>query len=136
MQQGSHEAEIMSSSQSPPELKFLLDENVHSRLGSFLKASGYNVLVASKGSSDRIIAELSLAQKRVLVTNDSDFESKTPQEVFSVILLRMPQTDASMLLKAFATLLTQKKSPKQFSGKLTVMKADGFKTTLLPKKEQ
>jgi predicted nuclease of predicted toxin-antitoxin system len=126
----------MSSSQSPPELKFLLDENVHSRLGSFLKASGYNVLVAPKGSSDRVIAELSLAQKRILVTNDSDFESKTPQEVFSVILLRMPQTDASMLLKALTTLLAEKKSPKQFSGRLTILKAVGFKTTLLPKKEQ
>jgi predicted nuclease of predicted toxin-antitoxin system len=126
----------MSSSRSPPELKFLLDENVHSRLGSFLKASGYNILVAPKGSSDKVVAELSLAQKRVLVTNDSDFESKTPQEVFSVILLRMPQADASMLLKAFATLLAQKKSPKQFFGKLTILKADGFKTTLLPKKEQ
>jgi hypothetical protein len=70
------------------------------------------------------------------VTNDSDFESKTPQEVFSVILLRMPQTDASMFLKAFATLLAQKKSLKLFSGKLTILKADGFKTILLPKKEQ
>jgi hypothetical protein len=70
------------------------------------------------------------------VTNDSDFESKTPQEVFSVILLRIQQTDASMLLKAFATLLAQKKSPRQFSGKLTILEADGFKTTLLPKKEQ
>ena len=136
MQQGSHEAEIMSSSRSPLELKFLLDENVHSRLGSFLKASGYNVLIAPKGSSDRVISELSLAQKRILVTNDSDFESKTPEEVFSVILLRMSQADASMLLKAFATLLAQKKSPKQFSGKLTILKADGFKIKLLPKKER
>jgi len=136
MQQGSHEAEIMSYSRSPPELKFLLDENVHSRLGLFLKASGYNILIAPKGSSDRVISELSLAQKRILVTNDSDFESKTPQEVFSVILLKMPQTDASMLLKAFATLVAQKKSSKQFSGKLTILETDGFKTTLLPRKEQ
>jgi predicted nuclease of predicted toxin-antitoxin system len=134
MQQGSHEAEIMSSSRSPPELKFLLDENVHSRLGSFLKASGYNVLIAPKGSSDRVVAELSLAQKRILVTNDSDFESKTPQEVFAVVFLRVPQTDISILLKAFATLLAQKKSPKQFSGKLTILETDGFKTKLLPKK--
>jgi len=90
-------------------------------LGSFLKASGYNILIAPKGSSDRVVAELSIAQKRILVTNDSDFESKTPLEVFSIILLRMPQTDPSMLLNAFATLLAQKKSPKQFSGKLIIL---------------
>jgi hypothetical protein len=47
MQQGSHEEEIMSSSQSPPELKFLLDENVHSRLGSFLEKDDDGGFVAT-----------------------------------------------------------------------------------------
>lgn len=97
MQQGSHEAEIMSSSRSPPELKFLLDENVHSQLGSFLKASSYNVLIAPKGSSDTVIAELSLAQKRILVTNDSDFESKTPARS---VLCNTPQNAADGLINA------------------------------------
>jgi predicted nuclease of predicted toxin-antitoxin system len=124
----------MSSSPFPPELKFLLDENVHSRLRSLLKREGFNVLITSKGTSDRTIAELSLTEKRVLVTNDSDFESKTPEDIFSVVLLRIPQTNASMLLDAFTSLLENKKSPKHFAGKLITLGGDGFKTTLLPKK--
>lgn len=125
----------MSSSRSPQELRFLLDENVHSRLKAFLKTQGLIFYSVPKGATDRSIAQVSLKEGLVLVTNDSDFGFKTPKEVFSVVLLRVPQRDASALVKAFSSLLESKKSEKHYAGKLITLKTTGETTVPLPLKE-
>ena len=84
----------MSNSVSHSELKFLLDENVDIRLKRFLKSKGLNTTLKPKELSNGRLAEFSISEQRVLITNDSDFtDSKLfPKEkVFSVVWLRTPQ---------------------------------------------
>lgn len=47
-------------SSSIPKVQFLLDENVRKELSTFLKEMGYSVKLAPKGSSDEILATISL----------------------------------------------------------------------------
>lgn len=49
----------MSLSTPPPKLKFLLDENVHSKLGIFLKSERFDVALSPKGTLNGKLAALS-----------------------------------------------------------------------------
>lgn len=82
-----------------PKLKFLLDENVHSRLGIFLKTERLDVAFSPKGT-----------------LNGN-----------SVILLRISQNKPESLLKAFSDLLKEKTSHADFEGKLIILEEEGFK---------
>lgn len=111
------------------QLKFLLDENVKRRLERFLSSKGFNVTRSPEGISNGELASLSKSEKRVLVTNDSDFTDPVlfPKEkVFSVIWLRIPQNEPESLLKSFSRLLKEKGAPEDFEGKLIVLKKEVF----------
>ncbi len=135
MQQALQEAETMSFSRLHPAPKFLLDENVHGRLGSFLKDKGFSVRPCARGASDRQVSEQSKTEELILVTNDSDFESVPPEKVFAVILLKIPQNNVSALLQAFGSLLEHKKSSEDYASRLIILKIDGARTFALPRKE-
>ena len=121
------EVKIMSSSVSLSEPKFLLDENVHRKLGVFLKAEKFDVLHSPKGISDRKVAALSKSKNRILVTNDSDFgdSALVPKDkIFSVVLLKIPQNKVDSLLRAFSMLLEEITKPEDFEGKFIVLKEE------------
>lgn len=61
----------MSSSTRRPRL--LLDENVRFDLYRFLQSKGDDVTRAHTSTSDRFLAQRSLQERRVFVTNDQDF---------------------------------------------------------------
>jgi len=111
------------------ELKFLLDENVDKRLEKFLKQEGFDVKAAPKTISNGKLAPFSKSEKRILVTNDADFTDSwlfPKDKVFSVIWLRTPQEDVSVLLKSFSKLLKSKEKLSDFEGCLITLKEDDF----------
>ncbi len=121
----------MSSSLSPPRLRFLLDENVHKRLGVFLKSGGFDVIFCPKGISNGELSAYSKSERRILVTNDSDLSLVSKERVFSVIWLRIPQNESESLLKAFSNLLKEKNKLEDFEGKLIVLNKEEFEVSIL-----
>ncbi len=99
--------------------KFLLDENVRHELLSWLQTKKYDVVSALKGATDKQLAQQSLKQHRVLVTNDEDFCWQAESEIFAVVWLRLPQYNAELLQSSFAILLTE---CAQFEGTLILLK--------------
>ena len=70
---------IMSSS-TP--IQFLLDENVRIELAEFLTGRDINFKNAKKSSTDKTLAKISIAEERIVVTNDSDFSEMCRGDVF------------------------------------------------------
>ena len=128
------EVRIMPSlpSQKP---KFLLDENVKRRLASFLSSEGFDVKLAPKGVFNGKLAELSKLEKRILITNDSDFSDSIsfPKErVFSVVLLKIPQDKPESFIKSFSKLLKSKSKAEDFEAYLVVLKEEDFALSPIP----
>lgn len=111
--------------------RFLLDENVRIELAEFLVSRGMDSLSLPKGASDRALASVSKREKRVLVTNDSDFSVCAPTQVFGVVWLRIPQNDSVLLLDQFEKLLTQ---CTLYARQLITLAPDDWKTEPLPRK--
>ncbi len=111
-------------SSSIPKARFLLDENVRRELLPFLQKMGVSVSIASKGASDETLAQISLKEKRVIVTNDEDFSEYPKNTVYSVVWLRIPQNDPQSLLAMFNLLL---KECDNFKGKLIVLEKNTWK---------
>ena len=107
----------MSLSAFPLKTKFLFDENVDKRLEKFLKHEGVDITSKPKGLSNGKLASLSKSEKRVFVTNDSEFIKSSKEEIFSVVWLRVPQRKIESSKKAFLKLLKEAK-PEDFEGKL------------------
>lgn len=106
--------------------KFILDENVKLSLEGFLKSKGFEVFRTGKGMLDKELASKSIKEKLVVVTNDSDFANPdlySPKRIFSVVWLRIPQSDKKKLIDSFDSLLEKVDS---FEGKIIVLKADNF----------
>ena len=115
-------------------LKFLLDENIKIKLFQFLRKSGFDVKLVSKGSSDKEVASISKAEKRILITNDDDFCEYSQDELFAVIWLKIPQGDTEGLLRSFQKLL---KEFKDFSGQVIMLEQDKWtQWTLFMKMEE
>lgn len=116
-------------SSSIPKVQFLLDENVRKELFTFLKEMGISIKVATKGASDETLAQISIKEKSVIVTNDEDFSEYPKDTVFSVVWLRVPQNDLKSLLVMFDTLL---KECNNFKDKLIVLEKNTWKDWPLP----
>ena len=102
--------------------KFLLDENVKAVLSRFLKSEGFDVKLAPKTTSDSKLALLSKEELRILVTNDEDFQWYSDKEIYSVILLKVPQNDNESLIKVFNKLLSEFNN---FAGRIVVLDKNG-----------
>ena len=90
-----------------------------------------------KGETDSRSAEISKSEKRVLITNDSDFsdlELYTQDSLFAVIWLRVPQSDKNGLLMSFHKLLSECK--ENFEGKLFMVEVDSWEMYPLGEEEQ
>ena len=113
--------------------KFLLDENVRVELAGFLKQKRFDVKLAAKSVPDIHNASISKKQRRILVTNDEDFTHYTSDEIFSVVWLRISQSDSHSLIASFEKLLNELKN---FKGKVIVLTAKGWEEFPLFKEEK
>ena len=86
-------------------IRFLLDENVRIELTKFLAERGIDFATAKKSSGDKTLAGISLAEERVVVTNDTDFSEMCKGDVFGIVWLRLPQNDPTLLVKKFSEML-------------------------------
>lgn len=108
----------MPSLTPTPIYKFLLDENVRQGLYKFLRRKNVDAKLATKGASDKTLADISKSEERILVTNDEEFGKYTKDEVYAVIWLRIPQNDEEALFKSFDKLLLE---VKDFTSKLFIL---------------
>ena len=72
-----------------------------------LESHDFDVKLAPKATSDSKLALISKKEARILVTNDEDFRWYNETQVFSIILLKIPQTDNQVLLESFTKLLSE-----------------------------
>lgn len=114
-----------------PSHKFLVDENVKILLVGFLKSKGFDVKITVKEASDSTLAVLSKKENRILITNDEDFQWYSKEEIYSVILLKVPQNDNESLVKSFTKLLSEFNN---FAGRIVVVDTKGWKDYSLVKK--
>lgn len=94
-------------SSSIPNPKFLLDENVKRVLFKLLVSKGFNVKIPPRSAKDTVVAKISKQEKRILVTNDSDFQWYDKNQIYSVILLNIPQGDSRSLVSSFEKLVRE-----------------------------
>jgi predicted nuclease of predicted toxin-antitoxin system len=75
-------------------MKFLIDAQLPVRLARFLQTAGYDVIYTKdlpqqNSSSDNQINEISLQQKRIVISKDSDFVNSflTMQKPYKLLLI-------------------------------------------------
>ena len=104
---------------------FLLDENVHRGLMSFLTRLGHDVVLSPKGISNGDVFTIAVSEKRVLITHDRDFAVHSPLvDHAGIILLRIPPKNISQQTSALKRLLTDKSLSEFFTNKLFVLFPD------------
>ena len=120
-------------SSSTLEHKFLLDENVHRKLQHFLIEQGYDVSAVPKGAKNGMLAAKSKTEKRIFVTNDSDFSVYPKESIFCIIWLRIPQYKPEALITSFTKLL-KNITNKDLAGTLIILKEGSHEISSLPTK--
>jgi predicted nuclease of predicted toxin-antitoxin system len=91
-------------------MKFLLDENVHFGLYSFLKNLGHDVKLTPKTISNGEVFNLALEEQRVLVSRDADFLDSsfaTTRKHFGIFILRVPPKDLKEQELSISNLLSK-----------------------------
>jgi len=117
--------------------KFLLDENTKKELLLFLTSKKYDAVIKPKGLSNGKLAEFSITEHRVLVTNDRHFTNSSifPKEkIFSVVLLKIPQDKTQIILDSFSSLL-EKTKPEDLEGNLITLYENKFTIEPIPLKQ-
>lgn len=87
-------------------MRFLVDENVPSSIGHFLRQTGHDTLIIReshlRGSSDAALWELAVLEQRVVVTHDRDFPLQGMRGVpAGVILIRPHDNRPASILALF-----------------------------------
>ena len=73
-------------------MRFLSDENFRLDVIEFLERQGHDVKKVPKRSSDKSIASLAKKDKRILLTNDSDFSISLrfpPEDYYGILIFRI-----------------------------------------------
>ena len=95
-------------------MKFLADEDFPKPLVVKIRSAGYSVKTiqqkALQGSSDKIVANLALKEKRIILTFDKDF-LKNQAEKLQVIIFSFPKIPTSEIILLIGNFL---KDLKQF----------------------
>lgn len=92
-------------------MKFLADENIASVVISTLMKNGHDVkaIINSRlqGCSDAQLIQISLSEKRIILTHDKDFISlfENQQSLFSVIVIRLATVNPERVNRIFLEFL-------------------------------
>ena len=108
-------------------MKFLLDENVHKGLFSFLSKLGHDVKLSPKTISNGEVFKLALSEQRLLITRDADFLDNPliSSKHIGIWLLRIRPKDLEAQKRAVSKLLKQY-SPEELEGKVIKILPDDF----------
>lgn len=119
-----------------PSTKFLIDESVEFRIVLSLRERGFDVKAITEASpsiSDVAVLRLSYNQRRILVTNDTDFGTlifKEGKKAHGVILIRMPRSDTETKSARLNKVLKTK--AERLAGFFTVVTEGRTRQRLLP----
>tara|TARA_Y100000034_G_C6719661_1_gene318354 strand:- start:26 stop:430 length:405 start_codon:yes stop_codon:yes gene_type:complete len=119
---------MLSSESIGKKQKFLLDENVNNILLKFLNSLKIDANYKPKGLSNGKLAEFFKIDKKVLITNDNDFNDPiiySKDDIYSIILLKVPQNKPESLITSFKK-FPKENSIKNFEGKLITLYEDEF----------
>ena len=106
-------------------MRFLLDENVHHGLVSFLTGLGHEAVLSPKGLSNGAVFAAATSAGRVLISHDKDFAERAPLAGHpGVILLKILPMNFDQLKAALQRLLDQKPSADLFADRLVVVFPD------------
>ena len=106
-------------------MRFLLDENVHRGLVSFLNGLGHDAVASPKGLTNGAVVAAATAEQRVLVSHDQDFSAFPPITSHpGIIWIRILPKDLTPLKVAFQRLLTDCTSPDALLDQLVLMFPD------------
>ncbi|MBI2628970.1 DUF5615 family PIN-like protein [Candidatus Pacearchaeota archaeon] len=107
-------------------MRFLLDENAHNNLLSFLKKLGHDVIFCPKGIKNGEVFKLAITKERIIISQDTDF-SKPPysslEHHFGIILLRIPPNKVDLQKNAILNLL-KKFSEYELKGRVILLISD------------
>ena len=108
-------------------MKFLLDENVHKGLFSFLVKPGHDVRLSPKGIKNGKVFELSVREERILISRDADFLDAVlypSSKHFGIFLLRILPRDLEAQKRAISRLLEQFPMSDEVKGKVVKLLPD------------
>jgi|SRR3989344_8706012 len=101
-------------------MKFLLDENVHSGVFSFLSKIGYDVKWVPKSVRNGEIFLLAVKEERILISRDADFLASRfiSSRHFGIWLLRLSPEDIEGQRNTISNLLKQYPESESFKDKI------------------
>jgi len=102
---------------------------VRIELAKLLSERGIDFTDARRSSGDKTLATVSCAEKRIVVTNDTDFSEMCKGDVFGVVWLRLPQNDPELLIKEFSAMLAEK---PRYAGSLVILEREKRRVVPLP----
>ena len=105
-------------------MKFLLDENVHRGLFSFLVDLGHDVKLSPKSIKNGKVFELALKEERVLISQDADFSAYKSSKHFGIFLLRIRPRDLETQKRAISILLKKFLNVEGFRDKFVKISSD------------
>ena len=106
-------------------MRFLLDENVHQGLLSFLNGLGHDAAVSPKGLTNGAVFAAALAERRVLITHDQDFSAFPPLTSHpGIVWLRILPKEFTQLKAALQRLLTECPTPEALVDQLVLVFPD------------
>ena len=95
-------------------MRFLIDENVHRGLLSFLSGLGHDAKLSPKGLSNGKVLTLAVSEKRALITHDTDFavHNTILSHHEGIILVKIPPRNFDALKSAVKDLCKDRKSTR------------------------
>lgn len=104
-------------------MKFLLDENVHIGLLSFLTGLKHDVILCPKGIKNGELYKLILQEERTLITNDADFikQPYRSSHHFGIILLRIHPFDIEKQKTSVLNLINKSGEKEIFRNKTIIL---------------
>ena len=109
-------------------MRFLADENFRWDVIEFLESNGHDVARVSSRSSDQTIATHAKKEKRILLTNDSDFSMTLkfpPHEYAGFLIFRIHPPRFQNFRNAIEHFLALRTSA-QIKGKTFILEEDSF----------
>lgn len=109
-------------------MRFLIDENIHEGVVSFLKGLGQSPAHAPKGISNKEFLNFGISKGRTLVTHDKGFvKDQIIRQHPGIILVWAAPGKFEEWKASFRNLLSKKRSPDLFRGKLFLVESDGWR---------
>lgn len=90
-------------------MRFLLDENQHAKLKTFLNKLGHDARFGEKRLPDREVCKLAMHEDRIIVTYDKEYGelNKVPGDHCGIILLRISPLFLPLIKERLITLFSE-----------------------------